>query len=297
MPHPTIGQRLIILPVIDSTNNYAMGQATAGQAGHGTVYFALEQTAGKGQRGKTWLTTPGENIMMSVVIQPQALKTSQQFLLSAAIALGCYDFFKNYAGEETRIKWPNDLYWRDRKAGGILIESRLGNRESSIVNGQSEAGNQFPQFGQANDLPTEKDTGTPATSNQPATSSQDSRLQPPQWLFAIAGMGININQTQFAPEALRPVSLKQITGKTYDIKALAMELCASLENRYQAIHHPVQLLADYQQALYKLGQSVKLKKGNSVFETTIQGVTPSGQLITRDTLERYFDVGEVEWII
>ena len=129
MPHPTIGQRLIILPVIDSTNNYAMGQATAGKAGHGTVYFTLEQTAGKGQRGKTWLATPGENIMMSVVIEPHPLKTSQQFLLSAAIALGCYDFFKNYAGDETSIKWPNDIYWRDRKAAGILIESRVKSRE------------------------------------------------------------------------------------------------------------------------------------------------------------------------
>ncbi|WP_315818364.1 hypothetical protein [Paraflavitalea speifideaquila] len=82
----------------------------------------------------------------------------------------------------------------------------------------------------------------------------------PSWLFAIAGMGININQTQFASEALRPVSLKQITGKTYNIHTLAKELCTSLENRYQAIHNPQQLLADYQQALYKLGQPVKLKK-------------------------------------
>lgn len=246
MSHPTIGQRLIILPVIDSTNNYAMGQATAGKAGHGTVYFALEQTAGKGQRGKTWITTPGENIMMSVVIDPHPLKTSQQFLLSAAIALGCYDFFKNYAGDETSIKWPNDIYWRDRKAAGILIESRVASLD---------------------------------------------------WQWSIAGMGININQTQFDPAALRPVSLKQITGKTYDINALARELCTSLQNRYQAINYPTQLLADYQQALYKLHQPVKLKKGASVFETSIQGVTPAGQLITRDTLERHFDVGEVEWVI
>lgn len=259
MPHPTIGQRLIILPVIDSTNNYAMAQATAGKAGHGTVYFALEQTAGKGQRGKAWLTTPGENIMMSVVIQPEGLKTSQQFLLSAAIALGCYDFFKNYAGDETRIKWPNDIYWRDRKAAGILIESRVG------------------------------------TQNLTPLTTHNSQLT--TWLFAIAGMGININQTQFASTALRPVSLKQITGKTYDINALARELCDSLENRYQTINNPDQLLADYHQALYKLHQPVKLKKGASIFETTIHGVTPSGQLITRDTLERHFDVGEVEWVI
>lgn len=246
MSHPSIGQRLIILPVIDSTNNYAMGQATAGKAGHGTVYFALEQTAGKGQRGKTWLTIPGENILMSVVIEPHPLKTSQQFLLSAAIALGCYDFFKKYAGDETSIKWPNDIYWHDRKAAGILIESRIASLD---------------------------------------------------WQWSIAGMGVNINQTAFAPAALRPVSLKQITGKTYDINELARELCTSLENRYQAIGNPTQLLADYQLALYKLHQPVKLKKGSSVFETTIQGVNSAGQLITRDTLERHFDVGEVEWVI
>ena len=246
-----------------------MGQAAAGKAGHGTVYFALEQTAGKGQRGKTWLTTPGENIMMSAVIQPHPLKTSQQFLLSAAIALGCYDFFKNYAGEETRVKWPNDLYWRDRKAGGILIESRVGSQ-------QSEVGSQKPE---------------------PDFQTSDLGPQTSSWLFAIAGMGININQTRFAPEALRPVSLKQITGKTYDINTLVRELCNCLENRYQAIFNPAQLLADYHQALYKQGKPVKLKKGNSVFETTVQGVTHTGQLITRDTLERYFDVGEVEWLI
>lgn len=267
MPYPAIGQRLIILPTIDSTNNYAMGQATAGKAEHGTVYFALEQTAGRGQRGKSWLTTPGENIMMSAVIRPQFLKTNQQFLLSAAIALACYDFFKNYAGEETRIKWPNDIYWRDRKAGGILIESRVGSREPGV--GNSEAG----------------------------VTDHDPRLQTSDWLWAIAGMGININQTQFAPGVLRPVSLKQITGKTYDINALARELCTCLENRYQAIHNPVRLLADYQQALYKKGETVKLKKANSVFETTIEGVTPTGQLITRDVFERYFELGEVEWII
>ncbi len=277
MPHPTIGQRLIILPTTDSTNNYAMGQAAAGEAGHGTVYFALEQTAGKGQRGKTWLTTTGENIMMSVILHPHPLKTSQQFLLSAAIALGCYDFFKNYAGDETSIKWPNDLYWRDRKAGGILIESRVGSQKSEASSDSQQAVNEHP----TSDL-------------RPRTSDL---LPPASWILAVAGMGININQTQFAPEALRPVSLKQITGKTYDINALAWELCNCLEIRYRAIQNQVQLLSDYHQALYKKGQSVKLKKGNSVFETTVQGVTPTGQLITRDTLERYFEVGEIEWVI
>jgi len=112
-----------ILDTVDSTNNYAMAKVHAGMANHGTVWFTNEQTAGKGQRGKTWLTERGKNIAMSLVIEPEPLYTKQPFMLSATVALACFEFFKAYAGEETKIKWPNDLYWRDRKAGGVLIEN------------------------------------------------------------------------------------------------------------------------------------------------------------------------------
>lgn len=112
-----------ILDTVDSTNNYAMARVQAGMAGHGMAWFANEQTAGKGQRGKGWETEPGRNIAMSLVLQPEFLDTKQQFYLSAAVALACFDFFSAYAGDETKIKWPNDLFWRDRKAGGVLIEN------------------------------------------------------------------------------------------------------------------------------------------------------------------------------
>jgi len=121
----SLGETLSVLPRVDSTNNYAMAQIRAGLAKHGDGYFALEQTAGKGQRGKGWQTEPGANIILSLVLQPRWLAVSQQFHLSAAIALGCYDFFRHLTGSETSIKWPNDIYWRDRKAGGILIENLL----------------------------------------------------------------------------------------------------------------------------------------------------------------------------
>lgn len=112
-----------VLDTVDSTNNYAMQKVHAGLANHGMVWFTHDQTAGKGQRGKTWKSEKGKNIAMSLVLQPEQLKADQQFFLSAAVALGCFEFFKKYAGDETKIKWPNDLYWRDRKAGGILIEN------------------------------------------------------------------------------------------------------------------------------------------------------------------------------
>jgi len=65
-----IGLPFLVLDTIDSTNNYAMGQLHAGLAKHGQTYFAFNQFAGKGQRGKTWNASPGENITMSIVLSP-----------------------------------------------------------------------------------------------------------------------------------------------------------------------------------------------------------------------------------
>ena len=113
----------IILTSVDSTNNYAMAMVQSGQASHGDAFFSWEQTAGKGQRGRHWQTGKGQNIALSVVLEPTAIKPGHQFYLSVAVALACYDFFNAIAGPETFIKWPNDIFWRDRKAGGVLIEN------------------------------------------------------------------------------------------------------------------------------------------------------------------------------
>ncbi|MBC7850562.1 MAG: biotin--[acetyl-CoA-carboxylase] ligase, partial [Chitinophagaceae bacterium] len=159
-----------------------------------------------------------------------------------------YDFFKDWAGPDmTRIKWPNDLYWQDRKAGGILIESISG------------------------------------------SAGPDKSL-----LFAV-GIGININQTIFDPKVRNPVSLKQITGKTYDIVELGKTLCKHLEKWY---HAPVEdVHAAYNAVLFRRGGRVRLRKDLIVFDTTIVGVSPSGHLVTQDPLEREFLNGEVEWLL
>jgi BirA family transcriptional regulator, biotin operon repressor / biotin---[acetyl-CoA-carboxylase] ligase len=114
-----------VLDTVDSTNNYAMAKVHAGMALHGQTWYAKTQTMGKGQRGKIWFSTTNENIMMSLILQPKILHTHQQFYLSMLVAIELQRFFCKYAGEEVCIKWPNDLYWRDRKAGGILIQNLL----------------------------------------------------------------------------------------------------------------------------------------------------------------------------
>jgi len=119
----TIGKPFIELQQVESTNNYATGLVHAGMAQSGTVVFAHHQTNGKGQRHREWVSEGGKNIAMSVIAEPQVLSLSQSFLLSMATAVAVHRFFTAYAGPETKVKWPNDLYWRDRKAGGILIEN------------------------------------------------------------------------------------------------------------------------------------------------------------------------------
>ncbi|MEP6615193.1 MAG: biotin--[acetyl-CoA-carboxylase] ligase [Ginsengibacter sp.] len=113
----------IILDRVDSTNNYAMAQLHAGTASHATAYFAHEQLNGKGSRGKSWQTEKAKNIILSIVLDTTSLPVYQQFQLCIAISLACMDFLNRYVPLNCKIKWPNDLYWNDRKAGGLLIEN------------------------------------------------------------------------------------------------------------------------------------------------------------------------------
>lgn len=243
-----LGNPFIELSSVDSTNNYALSQVHAGLAQHGTAFFAHEQFAGKGQRGKIWKAERDHGIILSVVIEPFSRVLSRQFELSACIAVSVREFFSRYAGAETYIKWPNDLYWHDRKAGGILIENLAGAGE---------------------------------------------------WKWAIAGMGININQPSF-PEGIRnPVSLLQITGKNHDPMMLAKELCTVIDQNLQTLTEQgfETIYNEYNQHLYKRDQVVKLKKDNRAFEAKIIGVTRDGRLQTEHGIPEEFGFGEIEWIL
>ena len=114
----------------DSTNQWLREHATEQDA----VVWADYQTAGRGCGTNRWESEHGRNLLFSVLTHPQAIAASRQFLLSMAISLAICDALARYI-EEVSIKWPNDIYWRDRKLCGILIEHRLSGadvRESII---------------------------------------------------------------------------------------------------------------------------------------------------------------------
>ena len=134
-PNVILGVPLIELSTIDSTNIYAMAQIKAGLAKSGSCFRADFQTQGKGQHGRVWESSKGQNILCSYILELEKLDAlkkwapTDQIGFSAAIALGAMAFFAAFAGSETKIKKPNDIYFRDRKAGGILIENLVRGKE------------------------------------------------------------------------------------------------------------------------------------------------------------------------
>ena len=128
-PNIILGEPFIELTSIDSTNIYAMELVHKGLALSGSCIRAHFQTQGKGQHGRNWESSAGLNLLCSYILELKQLKTGKiwtpadQIGFSAAVALGARAFFASFAGAETKIKKPNDIYWGDRKAGGILIEN------------------------------------------------------------------------------------------------------------------------------------------------------------------------------
>ena len=117
---------IVRLNTVDSTNRYVREEAAALWKYRGISDFAVvtarHQTAGRGQRGNTWNSNAGENLLFSIIVHPgETLEVSKQFLLSQAVALSIHDAMKCY-GIDTRLKWRNDIYASNRKLAGILLE-------------------------------------------------------------------------------------------------------------------------------------------------------------------------------
>lgn len=192
-PNILLGTPLIELTTIDSTNIYAMDQIKQGLAKSGSCYTADFQTNGKGQHGRVWESFKGQNILCSYILELKTLDAlknwtpTDQIGFSAAIALGTRAFFAAFAGSETKIKKPNDIYFSDRKAGGILIENLVRGKE---------------------------------------------------WTWSVIGIGMNINQNAFSSAAVNsvssnPISLQEITNKSWDLKEMQQHLSAALNMAVQ----------------------------------------------------------------
>jgi BirA family biotin operon repressor/biotin-[acetyl-CoA-carboxylase] ligase len=113
-----------VIDTLPGTNDYLKEKAAV-MTGlpEGQVVWALHQTNGKGQSTNKWLTEPGQNITLSVLLRPENLPASEAFLLSKAIALAVHHTVAHFVKTGISIKWPNDIFAGSQKIAGILIEN------------------------------------------------------------------------------------------------------------------------------------------------------------------------------
>lgn len=114
---------LIKLDAIDSTNDFLKQLFKESTVEDYTIVLANEQTKGKGQMGAKWISEPGKNLTMSVLVKDIQLKNQNIYNFNIAVALSVIKVLKNIQIPNVAIKWPNDIMADSKKVAGILIEN------------------------------------------------------------------------------------------------------------------------------------------------------------------------------
>ena len=250
MPSPDIFPvPLIHISETNSTNNYLQSLCSKQKVEELTVVVADFQTSGRGQRGNSWESDSGKNLLFSIVIFPEFLEARRQFLISQIISLAIKEELDTYT-TDISIKWPNDIYWKEKKICGMLIENDLMGRNISQ---------------------------------------------------SIAGIGININQETFHSSAPNPVSLRQITGKEFDLFEILKSIVLRIQSYYSLLKkgNTESIVCQYEMSLFRKEGMHRFKDANGEFLARIIRVEPEGRLILEDEMlnKRGYMFKEVEYLL
>ncbi len=130
-----IGQQIIQLHEVDSTNNYAAKLLSEGKLAHGTVILAEHQTAGRGQRGRNWQSVGSRQFTGTYFLKTDFLSVDHLCYLNMGIALAVRQMIQSFTSKKVSIKWPNDIFIDTYKIAGILIETnwKNGRVEGAVV--------------------------------------------------------------------------------------------------------------------------------------------------------------------
>ena len=225
------------------------------------------QTAGRGQTGNGWESEEGKNLLCSVLVESQKTKDKSPFYLNMAVSVAVCLLVKRSLSESglcslseaVHIKWPNDIYWQDKKVAGILIENAI-------------VGNEVK--------------------------------------YSIAGIGLNVNQTEWHSDAPNPVSLKQISGVEYDIHDLMQRLNEEIRIALQEDVRPYYLAHLYRrEGLWPfVEREVNIHptmNANSQqpiangFLARIEDVLPTGEIVLRDenNQQRIYHFKQIRYVV
>ena len=244
--------KIIHINETDSTNRWLFDQGGE----DGTVVWTDFQTAGRGQGTNRWESERGQNLLFSILLHPKDIPANKQFSISMQVSLAICEALGEHIGNLS-IKWPNDIYWRDKKVAGILIENAIVGSEIK---------------------------------------------------YSIAGIGLNVNQTEYVSNAPNPISLKQISGKEYDIHELMQNLYAGVQ---RALDEDV--WTEYKAHLYRkegfwpfVEREVSVAPTmnaaadtEGIFMARIADVMPTGEIVLEDQAgkERKYHYKQIRYVV
>ncbi len=142
------GKEILTFESLPSTNFYLRELAARSPQPEGLVVRAEYQTSGRGQMGNAWHSAPRQNLLFSLLLKPNWLKTSQVFYLNMSVCLALLDALNSFR-PGFLIKWPNDVLFDEKKVAGILLEntlSRKGVSESVVGIGLNVNEKDFPEY-------------------------------------------------------------------------------------------------------------------------------------------------------
>jgi len=258
-----VGNRLVFVPIVDSTNILAMRLAQQG-SDEGTVVITDSQTAGKGRLGRPWLDVQGYNALSSTILRP----LFSPYLLIMVASLAVVEAIAKTCGVTARIKWPNDVLIDDHKVAGILIETSRDHRGRMVaimgigvnVNGDIE------QIAQS-------ESSTPVVGHISYTARSQ---QATPGLTATA----TTLETQCGHEVSRETFiayLLQYLETQY--LALQQEAQDPVATTYQSASRLVR--EQWRSQLSTLGRAIEVRQGDTILSGVAEDVDDNGELLLR----------------
>lgn len=240
----------------NSTNTLMREMIAKGEWPEGECFLRTDfQTAGRGQTGNGWESEADKNLLCSILLPPK----KNLFELNVAVSVAVLRTVKGYGLPVTgiTIKWPNDIYWKDQKVAGILIETAIVGDEIK---------------------------------------------------YAIAGIGLNVNQTEWKTDAPNPISLKQIYGTDFVVDELMQRLYTEVQ---KALKEDV--WAEYKAHLYRAdgfwpfverevstAPTMNAAQGEEgIFLARIEDILPTGEIILKDKegKQRKYHYKQIRYVV
>ena len=262
-----LGDKLLYLPIVASTNTLAM-QLAHKQPEEGVVVLTDSQTAGKGRQGRRWVDVPGCNVLSSTLLRP----LFPPHLLVMIASLAVVDTIAETCGLSATIKWPNDVLIRDRKVAGILIETSHDYSGQLVailgigvnVNGrmQKEPGETSlvacrAEDGQAQGVPLEQD--------QASLLARATTLE--------IEYGHAVSRETFIVHLLRHIET--------DYLALQEEATNPFSTVYNPIPVSQSIRERWRKQLSTLGRSIVVRQGDTATSGIAEDVDGNGELLLR----------------